>query len=91
MPTSCSRKHARNNFNDKIKTLNPGIWLNDEVVDFMNGLLMQKFRDACLRQEPDQGSYFIFPSQFMNRSLNKEGKVRNGMYTFDNVKRYTLP
>ena len=39
----------RSIYNNKIKTLNPGIWLNDEVVDFMNGLLMRKLRDACLR------------------------------------------
>ena len=61
----------------------------DEVVDFMNGVLNLKFAEECLRQDPDQGSYFIFPSQFMTQLLNKEGKVRGGEYTFKNVKRYT--
>ena len=76
-------------FYDKIKTLNSGIWLNDEVVDFMNGLLMRNLRDTCLLQEPDQGSYFIFPTQFMNRLMNKEGEVRDGLYTFENVRYFT--
>ena len=30
-----------------------------------------------------------FPTQFMNRLLNKSGLVREGMYTFENVKRFT--
>ena len=39
-------------YNNKIKTLNLSIWFNNKVVDFMNGLLMQKFIESCLRQEP---------------------------------------
>ena len=77
-------------WSNKIKTLTPGIWLMDEVMDFINGLLNLKCAEACLLQDPDQQSYFIFPSQFMNQLLNKFGEVGGGEYTFENVVRYNF-
>ena len=76
-------------FSNKIKTLTPGIWLMDEVVDFINGLLNLKCTEACLLQDADQQSYFVFPSKFMAHLLNKGGDVGGGEYTFENVVRYT--
>ena len=50
---------SRSIYNDKIKILNPGEWLNDEVLDYIMGLMLQ--REKYLQdQNPDQESFFIF-------------------------------
>ena len=61
----------------------------DKVVDYISGLLNLKCTKDGLLQDPDQQSYFIFPSQFMTQLLNKGGKVRDGKYTYENVDGYT--
>ena len=40
-------------YNNKIKTLDPGEWLNDEVLDFIIGLMLQCEKSLC-DQNPDQ-------------------------------------
>ena len=68
-------------FNDKIKTLNPGVWLNDEVVNFMIGLMLQDEEESRPRN-PKQKSYFIFTSQFMAQLLNRGSNGMDGEYTY---------
>ena len=75
-------------FNDKIKTLNPGVWLNDKVVNFMIELMLQD-EEALRWWNPDRESYFIFTSLFMAQLLNRGPIGTDGEYTYANVKGYT--
>ena len=61
----------------------------DKVVDYIGGLLNLKCTEDGLLQDPEQQSYFIYPSQFMTQLLNKGDKFRDGKYTYENVERYT--
>ena len=67
----------------------PGTWLNDEVVDFRGGLLNLKCKQEGLLEDPEQHSYFIYPSMFWTALVNKHHKDRGGQYTYDNVIKYT--
>ena len=75
-------------FNDNIKTSNSGVWLNEDVVNFMIGLMLQD-KETLRQQNPNQGSYFIFNSQFMAQLSNRELSGIDGMYTYANVAGYT--
>ena len=70
------------------KTLNPGEWLNDKVVNFIIGLMLQG--EGTLReQNPDWESCFIFKSTFMSQLLNEGSPDNNGTYKYSNVIKYT--
>ena len=47
---------------------------------------MRNLREACPRKVSDEGSYFIFPTQFFNQLMNQLG---DGLYTFKNVQQFT--
>ena len=68
--------------------MNPGVWLNDEIVNFMIGLMLQD-EEALRLQNPKQKSYFIFTSQFMAQLLNRGSNDMDGEYTYAKVKGYT--
>ena len=74
-------------FSDKIKTLNPGTWLNDEVLDFLFGLILQSEK-SLRKQDPSRKSIFIFKTSFMlnllGGGLPDDG---GGRIIFSNVKK----
>ena len=75
-------------FSDKIKTLNPGTWLNDEVLDFLFGLILQSEK-SLRKQNPTRKSFFIFKTSFMFNLLDGGMPDDCGMITFSKVKTYT--
>ena len=74
-----------------MQTLRPGIWLNDEVINYFlkNGL---KSRDIkiCTKEPGRRRSHFFnsFFVQTMFDEKNRNGKLR-GRYNYESVKRWS--
>jgi len=69
-----------------LKCLSPGVWLNDEVVNFWLGMIQERSNNrASSRQYPKehQAKVFIMNTFFWTKLYN------NGVYRYKNVRRWT--
>jgi len=69
-----------------LKCLSPGVWLNDEVVNFWLGMVQERSnKRASSSQYPKehQAKVFIMNTFFWTKLYN------NGVYTYRNVRRWT--
>ncbi|GKY91291.1 hypothetical protein MPSEU_000101500 [Mayamaea pseudoterrestris] len=71
-----------------IQRLQPGEWLNDEVIHYF--LIMLSLRDEQLVNEGKRSrrSHF-FKSYFMTKLMNDGDSEKDGMYEYKNVKRWS--
>jgi Ulp1 family protease len=70
--------------------LQPGEWLNDEVIHYFLIMLAQRDEELC-RRDPGRKRSHFFKSFFMTKLLN-EGHTdpdKDGVYEYRNVKRWS--
>lgn len=73
-----------------LQTLQPGQWLNDEVIHHFYLMLAKRDEDMC-KQDPSRKRSHFFKSFFMTKLLN-EGHANpsmEGQYEYRNVKRWS--
>jgi sentrin-specific protease 1 len=71
-----------------MQTLQPGQWLNDEVIHYF--YLMLANRDAeRSKLDPSTKRSHFFKSFFMTKLLNEGNVTRDGEYEYSNVKRWS--
>ena len=69
-------------------TLQPGQWLNDEVIHYF--YLMLARRDAEMSKlDPSKKRSHFFKSFFMTKLLNEGDATKDGEYEYRNVKRWS--
>jgi hypothetical protein len=73
-----------------IQTLQPGTWLNDEIIHYFYQMLANRDEELCEKDPSRQRSHF-FKSFFITKLLN-EGNANpaiDGTYEYRNVKRWS--
>jgi sentrin-specific protease 1 len=68
---------------DSLRTLRPGIWLNDEVIHYFLTLLAQRDAELCKLQQGRRRCHF-FKSFFLTKLLDDDKR-----YNYANVKRWS--
>jgi len=68
--------------NSTILRLRPGIWLNDEIVNFCMSMLQERDKELVSRN-PNRSPSFFFNSYFISKLLDEGG------YKYANVKRWS--
>jgi hypothetical protein len=68
--------------------LQPGQWLNDEVIHYFYVMLGQRDEEMC-RQDPTRKRSHFFKSFFMTKLLNEGNAELEGTYEYRNVKRWS--
>jgi Ulp1 family protease len=74
-----------------MQTLRPGIWLNDEVINyFLKNFLKSRNIKICAKEPGRRRSHFFnsFFVQTMFDEKNRNRKLR-GRYNYENVKRWS--
>jgi len=79
------------NMSVQVRSLNsllPGVWLNDEIMDFYYHLLQKKYHSA----DGTNGGYLFYNSHFLNKLMCKGfdgGQNGNVSYDYESVKRWS--
>jgi sentrin-specific protease 1 len=73
-----------------IQTLQPGQWLNDEVIHYFYEMLAKRDEEMCQKDSSRKRCHF-FKSFFMTKLLNEgnSNPVLDGKYEYNNVKRWS--
>ena len=73
-----------------IQTLQPGSWLNDEVIHYFYEMLKKRDEEMC-KQDPSRKRSHFFKSFFMTKLLNEgnSNPALDGKYDYGNVKRWS--
>ena len=67
----------------KIRCMQPGTWLNDEIINFYIQMILQRDKALC-NKFPERRKSQAFNSFFMDKLI-----VDSGGYNFNNVKKWT--
>lgn len=73
---------------ESMHRLQPGQWLNDEVIHYFLVMLGKRDEDLCLKEPGKKRSHF-FKSFFMTKLLNEGSASCDGKYEYRNVKRWS--
>jgi Ulp1 protease family, C-terminal catalytic domain len=71
-----------------MRTLQPGQWLNDEVIHYFLVMLANRDEELCKLDSNRKRSHF-FKSFFLTKLLNIGNATRDGVYEYSNVKRWS--
>ena len=71
-----------------MQTLQPGQWLNDEVIHYFYLMLANRDAEMC-KMDPSKKRSHFFKSFFMTKLLNEGNATRDGEYEYRNVKRWS--
>jgi hypothetical protein len=69
-------------------TLQPGQWVNDEVIHYFLLMLAKRDEELC-RNDPSRKRCHFFKSFFMTKVLNEGHATMDGQYEYRNVKRWS--
>ena len=74
-----------------IHTLQPGTWLNDEVIHYFYVMLSKRDEELCTTIDPTRKRSHFFKSFFMTKLLNEghSNPALDGKYEYRNVKRWS--
>lgn len=73
---------------ESMHRLQPGQWLNDEVVHFFYSMLAVRDQEFC-KQDPSRKPCHFFKSFFMTKLLNEGHPTMDGQYEYRQVKRWS--
>ncbi|KAL3913872.1 MAG: hypothetical protein SGARI_000432, partial [Bacillariaceae sp.] len=79
---------ADNVLRRSMQTLQPGQWLNDEVIHYFYLMLAKRDAELC-KLDPSRKRSHFFKSFFMTKLLNEGDATRDGEYEYKNVKRWS--
>jgi len=71
-----------------LQTLQPGTWLNDEVIHFFLCMLAVRDEQLC-QQDPKRKRSHFFKSFFITKLSNEYDALNPGQYSYKNVKRWS--
>jgi sentrin-specific protease 1 len=71
-----------------IRTLQPGQWLNDEVIHYFLLMLAKRDEEMC-KNDPSRKISHFFKSFFITKLLNEGNPSCDGVYEYKNVKRWS--
>lgn len=71
-----------------MRTLQPGQWLNDEVISLFFVMLGKRDEELC-RADPNKKRCHFFKSFFMTKLINVGHAELDGVYEYRNVKRWS--
>eukprot|EP00536_Pseudo-nitzschia_multiseries_P008221 jgi/Psemu1/257011/estExt_Genewise1Plus.C_2060009 len=71
-----------------MRTLQPGMWLNDEIVHYFYLMLAKRDEELCINDTSRKRSHF-FKSFFITKLLNEGNSSCDGKYEYRNVKRWS--
>ncbi|KAG7356284.1 Ulp1 protease family protein [Nitzschia inconspicua] len=71
-----------------IRTLQPGQWLNDEVIHYFLVMLANRDEELCKKDPTRKRSHF-YKSFFITKLLNEGDATCDGQYEYRNVKRWS--
>lgn len=71
-----------------MKTLKPGMWLNDEIIHYFYLMLSKRDEELC-RNDPSRKRSHFFKSFFITKLLNEGNTSCDGKYEYRNVKRWS--
>jgi len=71
-----------------MKTLKPGMWLNDEIIHYFYLMLAKRDEELCKNNPSRERSHF-FKSFFITKLLNEGNASCDGKYEYRNVKRWS--
>mmetsp|Transcript_24512 Transcript_24512/g.57602 ORF Transcript_24512/g.57602 Transcript_24512/m.57602 type:complete len:599 (+) Transcript_24512:101-1897(+) len=71
-----------------MKTLKPGMWLNDEIIHYFYLMLAKRDEELCGNDSSRKRSHF-FKSFFITKLLNEGNATCDGKYEYRNVKRWS--
>jgi len=71
-----------------MKTLKPGMWLNDEIIHYFYLMLAKRDEELC-KNDPSRKRSHFFKSFFITKLLNEGNVSCDGKYEYRNVKRWS--
>jgi sentrin-specific protease 1 len=71
-----------------MKTLKPGMWLNDEIIHYFYLMLAKRDEELC-KNDPSRNRSHFFKSFFITKLLNEGNASCDGKYEYRNVKRWS--
>jgi sentrin-specific protease 1 len=71
-----------------MKTLKPGMWLNDEIIHYFYIMLAKRDEELC-QNDPSRSRSHFFKSFFITKLLNEGNASCDGKYEYRNVKRWS--
>lgn len=71
-----------------MKTLKPGMWLNDEIIHYFYLMLAKRDEELC-KNDPSRKRSHFFKSFFITKLLNEGNASCDGTYEYRNVKRWS--
>ncbi|KAL7539154.1 hypothetical protein ACHAXR_009074, partial [Thalassiosira sp. AJA248-18] len=74
-----------------LQTLNPGVWLNDEILNFFIQQCLAKRDEKLCANEPGRKRSHFFSSFFIQKMFDEKNnnKKLNGQYNYNNVKAWS--
>jgi len=71
-----------------MRTLKPGMWLNDEIIHYFYLMLAKRDEELC-KNDPSRKRSHFFKSFFITKLLNEGNASCDGKYEYRNVKRWS--